>query len=337
MNEAFEHSSADSSLLANKKDDTAAHDDPTYSETKSMVNVIDLTLNDKSSLNSNPEPTDDNQAHILSSSSSSSGSSDDDFRASRPAGLDSDNVSLNPRKRKYASLHQQSKGKERAEETDMQGILSNDAFVRLGNIVRHAEESKRRLQERIKTVNASFDIQAPFPDDISTYGTETFNIKTHFEVKSRLSQSQENLAAYKIGKLIERDRNYFSKSIVNENMKRYHQALSKKLKFYSHSEKQDLLHLSIYCKRVVHLVGKMGLYTLFIPEVLPPYRIKLTTPDNFEKIENYLNQRCTYFKNIAYYDQDGTLKMEDNKNNHAKDVGHSGSSSGSSSTSQFPS
>lgn len=130
MNEAFEHSSADSSLLANKKDDTAAHDDPTYSETKSMVNVIDLTLNDKSSLNSNPEPTDDNQAHILSSSSSSSGSSDDDFRASRPAGLDSDNVSLNPRKRKYASLHQQSKGKERAEETDMQGILSNDAFVR---------------------------------------------------------------------------------------------------------------------------------------------------------------------------------------------------------------
>lgn len=164
-------------------------------------------------------------------------------------------------------------------------------------MLRQIEQSKRTLCDRIKAVNDSFEIQTTFP----TSGTssfdqpETFKINRHFHRQSRLNQSQEHLAAYKIGKLVQRDKELFPPDGVYNNMKRYYNGLIskssvsawgffllyswlviiEKMKFYSHSHKQDFAQFPKYCERVVSLVDKTGLYTIFIPEILPPSRVKI--------------------------------------------------------------
>ncbi|GAN10217.1 hypothetical protein MAM1_0331c09755 [Mucor ambiguus] len=316
MNEAFESSC----LPVDKKAD-AVHDGPsngTKNSANSMSNVIDLTQGGENISNSSPELTYSEIAHVISSSSEEPNGGISDFDSDD---LISDNGSFSC-KRKHASL-QKPKEKKGAKDAAIQGLLSNESLIRL--YILHGMTFLYKLTlllHLMKAVNASFDVQTPFSKDIFSYGnTEIFNINRHFERKSRLNQSQEHLSAYKIGKLIQRDRRLFSPDIVYRNIKRYYQGLIKKLKFYSRSQKQDFAFFSKYCERVVHLVENTGLYAIFIPEILPPYRIKITSSENFEKIENYLNQRCSCFKDIAHFDNDGRLKIED-----SRDVGQSSSS-----------
>lgn len=103
------------------------------------------------------------------------------------------------------------------------------ALLGLGNMLQNIDVSKRTLQDRMKTVNDSFDVQTPFPTNASSHGpTNMFRISRHFSRRSRLNQSQEHLAAYKIGKLIQRDEKLFSPDIVYRNVKRYYQGLISK-------------------------------------------------------------------------------------------------------------
>ncbi|KAK4514122.1 rRNA-processing protein bfr2 [Mucor velutinosus] len=245
-NEAFEHASENSCFPVGKKADIV-YDGPSNVNKKSansMANVIDLTLDGESSSKSTPKTPCSELAHrALSTRESSDGSSDFE-----PYDLIPDSSSFS-RMREYSSF-KELKEKGCAEEVAMQGILPGEAFIRARNVLRHVEESKRTLCDRIKAVNDSFDIQNPFPTDTSVYGpsqTEIFKINKHFVRKSRLSQSQEHLAAYKIGKLIQRDRRLFSLDIVYRNMKRYYQGLIKKIQFYSRSQQQDFVYFGKYC------------------------------------------------------------------------------------------
>ncbi|KAL9544513.1 hypothetical protein MBANPS3_007585 [Mucor bainieri] len=255
-----------------------------------MISVIDLTLNGET--DGSQEPT---------ASGESSDSSSDHLED--PVVTDDGYLTR--------------KGKERAEDDGMQGILSNEAIKRLGNMLRYTEETKRALCKRMQTVNDSFDVQVPFPSNTSSYGnTEIFTIKRNFDRKSRLHQSQEQFAAYKIGKLIQRDKRLFLPDIVRRNTKRYYQGLMKRLKFHAARphQRSDFAQFPRYCERVVGLVEKIGLYTIFMPEIIPPSCIKITTPENFEKIERYLDQQCSCFKNIAHLDENEELKTHVNNN-----------------------
>lgn len=51
------------------------------------------------------------------------------------------------------------------------------------------------------------------------------------------------------------------------------------------------------------------------------------SPESFEKIGDYLKQKCSCFKDVAQFDENGKLKREDSKDGPARDVGQSGSSS----------
>ncbi|CAO0791564.1 unnamed protein product [Mucor circinelloides] len=324
LNDAFQHSSVGNSYPFGNRADTA-HDasSNTHNEiADSITDVIDLTIDGEgSSKSSSSEPV---YSDLVYKKSSSEESSDDAFDYERE---DSSNLngSFN-RKRKHSSL-KTNKGKQPAEDLDMQGILSHEAFIQLGNMLRQIEQSKRTLCDRIKAVNDSFEIQTAFPiSGTSSFDQpETFKINRHFHRQSRLNQSQEHLAAYKIGKLVQRDKELFPPDGVYKNMKRYYNSLIKKMKFYSHSHKQDFAQFPKYCERVVSLVDKTGLYTIFIPEILPPSRVKIASPENFEKLEKYLNERCSCFKSVAQFDTYGGLNIEEGKDRFVKDVGHSNS------------
>ncbi|KAL7310144.1 hypothetical protein PS15m_010938 [Mucor circinelloides] len=321
LNDAFQHSSVGNSYPFGNRAD-AVHDasSSTHNEIlDSITDMIDLTIDGEDSSSSEPA-----YSELVYRKPNSGESSDDAFDYERE---DSSNLngSFN-RKRQHSSL-KRNKGKQPAEDLDMQGILSHEAFIQLGNMLRQIDQSKRTLCDRIKAVNDSFEIQTTFP----TSGTssfdqpETFKINRHFHRQSRLNQSQEHLAAYKIGKLVQRDKTLFPPDGVYNNMKRYYNSLIKKMKFYSHSHKQDFSQFPKYCERVVSLVDKTGLYTIFIPEILPPSRVKIASPENFKKLEKYLNERCSCFKSVAQFNEYGGLNIDEGKDRFVEDVGHSNS------------
>jgi len=128
LNDAFQHSSVGNSYPFGNRADTA-HDasSNTHNEiADSITDVIDLTIDGEgSSKSSSSEPV---YSDLVYRKSSSEESSDDAFDYERE---DSSNLngSFN-RKRKHSSL-KTNKGKQPAEDLDMQGILSHEAFIRL--------------------------------------------------------------------------------------------------------------------------------------------------------------------------------------------------------------
>lgn len=127
LNEVFEHSSKDGCFPVGNKAGTA-HEAPSNNN-KSIAtdtaHLIDLTLDDEISSDSSPKSSYSELAYGVSSS----GESSDEISEFEPDELASFSGSF-CRKRKYSSL-KEPKGKGRAEEKTMQGVLSDEAFIRL--------------------------------------------------------------------------------------------------------------------------------------------------------------------------------------------------------------
>lgn len=125
LNDAFQHSSVGNSYPFGNRAD-AVHDasSSTHNEiSDSITDMIDLTIDEEDSSSSEPA-----YSELVYRKPNSGESSDDAFDYERE---DSSNLngSFN-RKRQHSSL-KRNKGKQPAEDLDMQGILSHEAFIRL--------------------------------------------------------------------------------------------------------------------------------------------------------------------------------------------------------------
>ncbi|CAO0791565.1 unnamed protein product [Mucor circinelloides] len=199
--------------------------------------------------------------------------------------------------------------------------LSDSSLRALNEMSSAPEETKQELFKRMKKITDSFSIDYSISKEGST---PVQSFKIHFSEKfapqSINYQCQSNFVAYQLGQIIEREAHIFSSKEAEENKKLY----------YAHcltvnKGKTKSSEISKYCKTLGRAVNDIGVYCLFMPEVLPPTFFKRAEADVFKRVADYMNEKFPQFDTIASIDENGNLfiaDIEDGGEDVGEDVGN---------------
>ncbi|KAI8641370.1 hypothetical protein BD408DRAFT_418151 [Parasitella parasitica] len=189
-----------------------------------------------------------------------------------------------------------------------QSILPRRAFDELDRLLDNVEQSKQTLYARMRIVNESFTISYAIPTKSnSSTSTFSFHILQRFSPNSIRGQCQENLVAYRFGNLIRTDKRVPLTKRALKNKREYYNDLMATIKSTGLFRNMDFTEYSEYCGRVVETVEKIGVYSIFIPEILSINKIRETSRHDFIKVRNCLNEVCSRFRNIAKFDSEMNL------------------------------
>ncbi|KAL9544511.1 hypothetical protein MBANPS3_007583 [Mucor bainieri] len=141
-----------------------------------------------------------------------------------------------------------------------------------------------------------------------------------FSPQSINNQCQTNFVAYQIGQIIEREARIFPHKLQEENKRLYYtKGLNK--------TKTKLGEINKYCKSLSRVVNEIGVYCLFLPEILPPTFYRRADEELFRKVIDEMNEKFPHFGTIASIDENGNLYIadiedvgEDEKENMDRDV-----------------
>lgn len=162
-------------------------------------------------------------------------------------------------------------------------------------MIHQVERSKVMLRQRVYTINGSFII------NLSSTVKGTFSVLHYGSCpgtsEKNMYRCQENLIAYRFGKLVEKLNKEHAETEAYAKAKRYYQELQSMSKFYREAHATRHGELTVvyigelkrqhrtyhsfpwcvfhsYTKRVVEYVNQFGIYCLFIPEVISPTTFK---------------------------------------------------------------
>ncbi|CEP19994.1 hypothetical protein [Parasitella parasitica] len=156
-----------------------------------------------------------------------------------------------------------------------QGILSRKAFDELDRLLDKVEQSKQTLYTRMRVINESFTISYAIPTkSSSSTNAFSFHILQRFSPNSIRGQCQENLVAYRFGNLIRTDRRVPVTKKGLKEKREYYNDLMATIKSTGLSRNMDFAEYSEYCERVVETAEKIGVYSIFIPEILSTSKIR---------------------------------------------------------------
>ncbi|CEP13100.1 hypothetical protein [Parasitella parasitica] len=187
----------------------------------------------------------------------------------------------------------------------LQKVLSKSAPKEIDCMVKYKERSRYVFHTRMKTLCDNIKINYTFPgEDVSADTPNcTFDIRYPFSIKTVLGQCQLNLTSYQLGKLREKEEQHLPTKMVRDNYAKYHSSLKKCLD----NPTLTFGGYARYCKIIINVVERLGVYPLFFPEVLPPSAFKKMAYDDFSMVLEYLDERFSDFKDIARFDDNGHL------------------------------
>ncbi|KAK4514119.1 uncharacterized protein ATC70_006127 [Mucor velutinosus] len=202
------------------------------------------------------------------------------------------------------SLAKKSKATDRIIEK-LKNLMSRTNLEELGNLTDHVERSKYVILTRMRRVSTSFKFKA---------STVTANYLLHVsnsfgDPRSPMSMCQMNLIAYRFGKLLEQGRFHSKDGKRKKAELECYQIIKEELNAHGKRIATPVYKYARYAQNVVEAAEKIGVYVLFIPEILTPYALQAISRNNFPILQKCLNVKCAGFKEIARLDHDGNLIM----------------------------
>ncbi|KAK4514120.1 uncharacterized protein ATC70_006128 [Mucor velutinosus] len=191
--------------------------------------------------------------------------------------------------------------------SDRQYNLSSSSRRDLDYMSSVPEQTKQELFKRMKKITDSFQIDYSVSQEGKT-PVRSFQIhfKERFSGKIIYHQCQTNFIAFQIGQIIDRETRIFSAEVQEENQRLYYTKGFKKTK-----SDPSLKVLNKYSKTLARLVNEIGVYCLFMPEVLPPTFYKRADEDLLNRVINHMNEKFPHFATIASIDENGNLFIAD--------------------------
>ncbi|CEP15510.1 hypothetical protein [Parasitella parasitica] len=196
--------------------------------------------------------------------------------------------------------------------------ITRAAKIEMERLISDAENTKVMIRQRMKSVSESFEVNPTSANIIENATPNVFTISSWPKESSDTKifhKCQENFVAYRFGRLIENLRQQYPASAAIQRERQYHVELQKELL------KQDksfrCVHFYLYesfCRRVVQIVEKTGIYCLFIPEVLPPTTLRRGHLEEFAQLVRYVDKHLSAFKDVGKTDSNGrflTISDED--------------------------
>ncbi|KAL9544510.1 hypothetical protein MBANPS3_007582 [Mucor bainieri] len=164
----------------------------------------------------------------------------------------------------------------------------------LYDLTDHVERGKYVVLTRMRRVSTSFKFKTSgAAANHSLRITNSFN-----DPRSPMSMCQANLIAYRFGKLF-------------EHAKKGKQTRKAETACYNVIKATPASKYVRYAQNIVKAAEKIGVYALFIPEILTPYALQIISRSNFPILKGCLDVKCAGFNEIARFDYDGDLIMEE--------------------------
>ncbi|KAF1801477.1 hypothetical protein FB192DRAFT_1372921 [Mucor lusitanicus] len=186
--------------------------------------------------------------------------------------------------------------------------LSGSSKRDLTHMSARPEETKQELFKRMRQITDSFQIEYSVNEGGGkTPAKASFQIHflERFSPQSINNQCQTNFVAYQIGQIIENEARLFSYRVQEENKRQYYaKGLGKKAN-------TKLSEINKYCKSLARIVNEIGVYCLFMPEVLPPTFYRRADEELFTKMVRRMNDKFPQFSTIASIDENGNLFIAD--------------------------
>ncbi|CAO0795867.1 unnamed protein product [Mucor circinelloides] len=181
----------------------------------------------------------------------------------------------------------------------------NDLRVMLSNL----RVTKDIFRSRMNIIKDSFKIHYKLrsQNSPSTEPNCRFEIINHFNYRESMGQCQLNLIAYQLGKIEEMEKEALSTKQVKVNRCQYYYDLSVSLNEPKMARDSQVKEFPRYCERAKQVVEKLGVYVLFMPEIMPPTLYRKMRDADFPRMKDYLDSKCSQFKDIARFDGNGNL------------------------------
>ncbi|GAN10219.1 hypothetical protein MAM1_0331c09757 [Mucor ambiguus] len=183
--------------------------------------------------------------------------------------------------------------------------ISRTNLEELCNLTDHVERSKYVVLTRMRRVNTSFTFRVS-----AATADHSLHISNPLgDYRNPMSVCQANLIAYRFGKVFDLAECHLeSEKKKMAKLACYH-IIKEELKAHGKQVATPIYKYARYAQSVVRAAEEIGVYVLFIPEVLGPYTLQTIKYSNFSELASCLNAQCAEFKEIARFDHDENLIM----------------------------